>query len=326
MPAAKYEQAPILVAGEDKVAFSLTICLLQAGHVVTLYTKEPEKAQIAINTHVMDINAQVTNNSAGSLCLENLELTTSLDNQKSYQLAIATTREDLTQKQAFIQQLEQILPADAVIAISMESMALSTLQAVAQHPNRIIGANWVEPVHTTYFLELISNAQTEPELLESFCRIAATSWQKAPYVVKEYGIRSRMMGALVREAFYLIEKGYVGVEDIDRACRNDAGYYLPFAGNFRYMDLMGTYAYGMVMKDLNPELSKDQHLPAFFTELLAQGKNGMTDNNGFYNYQAGEAEKWEAVFRQFSYQIQQIIQKYPFNYTEATTVAGKAFV
>lgn len=326
MPAAKYQQAPILVAGEDKVAFSLTVCLLQAGHAVTLYTKEPEKAQIAINTHVKDIKAQVNGDQTGNVCLDNLELTTNLNNQQSYQLAIATTREDLVEKQAIIQQLEQILPTDAVIAISSESIALSTLQAVARHPNRIIGANWVEPVHTTYFLELISNAQTEPELLENFCRRAATSWQKDPYVVKEYGIRSRMMGALVREAFYLIEKGYVGVEDIDRACRNDAGYYLPFAGNFRYMDLMGTYAYGMVMKDLNPELAKDQHLPAFFTELLAQGNNGMTDNNGFYKYQAGEAEKWEAVFRRFSYQIQQIIQKYPFNYTEATTVTGKAFV
>src|SRR5690606_22811349 len=95
-------------------------------------------------------------------------------------------------------------------------------------------------------------------------------------------IRSRLLAALVREAFYLIENGYVGVEDIDRACRNDAGYYLPFAGNCRYMDLMGTWAYGTVMADLNPELSNASHLPDFFNQILAERGTGLANVKVFF--------------------------------------------
>ncbi|MGH2645825.1 MAG: 3-hydroxyacyl-CoA dehydrogenase family protein, partial [Chitinophagaceae bacterium] len=104
------------------------------------------------------------------------------------------------------------------------------------------------------------------------------------------------------------------VEDIDRACRNDAGYYLPFAGNCRYMDLMGTYAYGMVMQELNPDLSKDGEVAPFFKRIVEQGGMGMQNGNGFYQYDANEAKKWDQKFRRFSYQIEKIISKYPFNY------------
>ena len=124
---------------------------------------------------------------------------------------------------------------------------------------------------------------------------------------------------MVREAFYLVENGYASVEDVDRACRNDAGYYLPFAGNCRYMDLMGTYAYGMVMKYLNPDLSKDRHLPDFFMNIINEGGLGLENGKGFYQYTKEEINLWRDIVSTFSYQIEKIINKYPFNYKEINT-------
>jgi len=119
---------------------------------------------------------------------------------------------------------------------------------------------------------------------------------------------------MVREAFYLVQNRYASIEDIDRACRNDAGYYLPFAGNFRYMDLMGTYAYGLVMKDLNKELSTESIIPEFFKKIMEEGGKGMENKNGFYQYNEEEVKKWNKLFNSFSYKIKRIIEKYPFNY------------
>ena len=76
------------------------------------------------------------------------------------------------------------------------------------------------------------------------------------------------------------------------------------------MDLMGTYMYGIVMKDLNPELCNSNHIPKFFKDIIEQGGEGMKNNHGIYSYQNGDTEKWDEVFRTFSYQIQEIIQKY----------------
>src|SRR5690606_15688438 len=184
-------------------------------------------------------------------------------------------------------------------------------------PKRIIALNWTEPAHTTFFLEVVTDKNTSEELIRDLVEVAQKEWQKDPYVLTNgLGIRSRMMAALLREAFGLIEKGYVGVEDIDRACRNDAGYYLPFSGHFRYMDLMGTYLYGVVMKELNPELSKESHVPAFFTDLIQQGAEGMENNKGFYTYSEEEKQQLTLSFKKFSYEMKYLISEYAHDFLE----------
>ena len=158
---------------------------------------------------------------------------------------------------------------------------------------------------------MFCTAGTNQELVQAVFGEAKQHWQKDPYLLKNgRGIRSRMLTALMREAFFLVENDYVRIEDIDRACRNDAGYYLPFAGNFRYMDLMGAYMYGVVMQDLNPELSKDKHIPEFARKLFKSGAEGMQNGKGFYEYEEGEAEEWDNKFRKFSHEIKDVISKY----------------
>lgn len=87
------------------------------------------------------------------------------------------------------------------------------------------------------------------------------------------------------------------------------------------MDLMGTYAYGMVMKDLNPDLSREKALPAFFARILSEGGLGIQNGSGLYTYTPKEANRWQKTFREFSYRIEEIIDKYPFNYQRNDTPA-----
>jgi 3-hydroxybutyryl-CoA dehydrogenase len=307
---------PILVVGDRKLAYNITVCLLHAGHPVTLFTDNKMAALKCINAHFDDMYKQEYNVFADN----KFNIIDSLGYEENCKIAIVVTNEDLSRKKAIIRKIEHILDNQALIAINTESIPLSAIQQNARHPERIIGANWAEPVHTTYFLEIISNEKTQKDLVSDFYSTARKYWKKDPYILKkDNGIRARMMSAMVREAFYLVEKGYVSIEDIDRSCRNDAGYYLPFAGNCRYMDLMGTYIYGIVMKDLNSELAKGSHIPGFFTKIIEQGGKGMENSKGFYVYQDGDVEKLNNSFRKFSYQIQRIIGKYLFNYKEESS-------
>lgn len=303
----KLRQQHFLIAGSNKLAVSVCVCLLRAGNEVTLLHDDPSDVFIQINRHITDLQKHT----GEFLNSHHLHITGSPGRSGGYDIAIAITNENVFEKIAVIKELEDHLATDALIAVNMESIALSTLQHHAKHPDRIIGANWTEPAYTTYFLEIITNSITPHQLAGDFYNLAKESWHKDPYLLtNDKGIRTRMMCALLREAFYLVENNYVKIEDIDRACRNDAGYYLPFAGNFRYMDLMGTYMYGVVMQDLNPELSKSTHIPQFCRDILNNGAKGMENNKGFYNYEPGEAEQWEETFREFSYRIRHIIGKY----------------
>lgn len=313
MDSLKYTHHRILLKGTTKLTASIAVCLLRAKQQVTVFDDSPSPVMERIGQHVRDVAERL----GEQIDTQNLSYIKSFDDAKIYTIAIVISNENADEKLAAIKELEEHLPPDALIAITSESIALSCLQKFAKCPARIIGVNWAEPAHTTYFMEIITNQNTDPQLAEDFCYLAKHQWQKDPYVLKsDFGIRSKMMSALVREASYLVENNYVTVEDIDRACRNDAGYYLPFAGNLRYMDLMGTYMYGIVMQDLNPELSKNTQIPLFCQQLIDGGGKGMSNRKGFYDYEEGEVEQWEQTFRTFSYQIQQIIYKYPFKYME----------
>lgn len=307
----KFKGESVWIAGNQPIAYSLVACLVQGGHRVKLLTPDPAAATEAIGR----LHRELTGIGREGCPADSFDILTTLPEKDACKIAFILSEEVLSEKKVLIARIEKVLPPEAMIAVNTESIPLSHLQADTLHPGRVIGANWVEPVHTTCFLEIITNESCDPAIASELMQLARTRWGKDPYqVTRDVGVRAKMFAAMVREAFYLVQNGYASVEDIDRACRNDAGYYLPFAGNFRYMDLMGTYAYGMVMKELNPELSKETTPPPFFEEILARGAYGMDTGEGFYHYEEGEVDRWHERIRDFSYQIEEIIRKYPFNY------------
>ncbi len=316
----KYERSPVLIIGNGKLLYSVAACLLDADHPVTLITEDENKdcALKNIKSHIFELS-KITHKKSK---INQLEILSNPGNKSDHKIAIAVTGENLLEKISMIEQMEKNLPADSILCINTESIPISFLQQTCNYPERLLGVNWTEPAHTTFFLELIINANTNKELADHLFNLAKNRWGKDPYIVSgDTSIRAKILSAMAREAFYLVQNEYASIEDIDRACRNDAGYYLPFSGNFRYMDLMGTYAYGLVMKDLNPELSKDADIPSFLEEIIEQGGLGMENNKGFYKYGDGNVKQWNETFAKFSYQIQNIINKYPFSHKEKSSIA-----
>lgn len=304
-------KAPIVVMGKDKTAISLAICVLIAGNEVVLVTTAAD-AESAVADLV-----RYGDNILHASATDRLCMLASLPQRLAASTVMIVSDESAEEKSRLLQQVAAVVPDDATVTVNTEGIPLEELQTGLPHPERLLGANWVEPVHTTSFLEVITNDTTSDSVAEAFCRVAKLFWGKDPYRLRRgVGIRSKIMAALVREACYLIENGYATVEDIDRACRNDAGYYLPFAGNFRYMDLMGTTAYGLVMKDLNPELCNNPQVSKLLTSIVNNGGAGMENKRGFYNYPNGEAQHWEERMKVFSHEIKDLMAKYPFNYVE----------
>lgn len=302
---------PVLLAGNDKLISSIAICLQQAGHPVVIFTPEPNLIKEQIHLHVKDMELhdyEVRQHPA-------FQVTDALSDNIEAGLAIVVTHEDLSEKKDILRRVTRKVFSDTIVMINTESIPLHTLQDDCICPDRILGANWTEPAHTTFFLELIVNQTVQQKCTDKILSLATSYWKKDPYVVTgESSIRSRLIAALAREAFYLVQNGYATIEDIDRACRNDPGYYMPFCGYFRYMDLMGTYAYGMVMRELNPDLSKEVESPAFFNKMIESGAEGMKNHKGFYQYSEKEMKDWNILFREFNYRIHEIMKRYPFNH------------
>jgi len=242
---------------------------------------------------------------------ENLiEITDVIPVGQEFDMVIIPEIRDRAEAKSYFSQLDKT-DKIKMLAIGTEFIPLSEIQALTKTPSIVVGANWTEPAHTTYFLELVQNDTTDPDLVKKLSTIAEEEWGKDPYTIKgELGIRSKMVCALLREAFDMVKNEYATVEDIDRACKNDPGTYMPLVGNFRYMDIMGTYAYGMVMRELNKELSVDNTMPDFVKELEDNKHLGIKSGKGFYDYPGAKAKEIRSDMRDFSYRIRSLMDKY----------------
>jgi len=301
----------ICLVGEGKDLSGIALCLGNSGHKVFLIGNELPKTALSkeLDAHPL------------------ISLDPDWSTLKTANLIIANTSENIGLKKELLGKIAQNTSQDALIGINSESYHLEDLQEEFPNPECLIGLNWVYPAHQTFFLEVITNNQTKIAPVEALIKLAKDKWEKDPYLLSNgKGIRSRLLAAMARESFYLIDNGYAEPIDIDRACRNDPGYYLPFAGNFRYMDLMGTFIYGVVMKDLNPELSQEKTPSKLMTSKINAGKSGVEDGEGFYSYSENEVETFEKDFLKFNIKIKVLMERYPFegeNNSQQTNPEGK---
>lgn len=299
---------PVLVIDKGNLSHSVAACLARSGHRVTVVSDDPENSERSINELLSESQELLPTPSP----VGKTQVINDTAELGSFDLIIVISKDQEEEKREIIAKAGNHLSPNGTMAVNMLSVDLSEIQQGFNFSERIVGLNWVAPAHTTFFLEIIGNTTTNQEHLLRIKEKAA-SWGKDAYVLNSgFSVKARMAAALTREALYLVSNGYATPEDIDRNCRNDSGYYLPFAGNARYMDLMGTYAYGVVMKDLNQHLSKDSTLDQNSSDLLKNGHLGMQTGKGFFEYDDEEVAEWIQKMNTFSYKIHQVIKTFPF--------------
>jgi len=161
-------------------------------------------------------------------------------------------------------------------------------------------------------MEVICGNRTDVKNAERVLRFARR-WNKEPTLVRRDirgFIANRLMYAMMREAFYLVENGYATPADVDRSVRNDMGYWITMAGPFRFMDLTGIPAYAAVMRDLLPDLCRNTQVPKLMQQLTESGARGISNAKGFYSYTPAQTKRWEKRFLEFSYDIRALALKY----------------
>ncbi len=312
------EKISIGTVGLGLMGSSIATCILAAGHPVTSLVKQMSKAGKAkerILVFLKQLQAEGFLQEDPDTIIERLTITDNVSLLANHEVVIESIIENIDEKKSVFQKLEAVLSPTAIIGSNTSAIPISILQKGLKHPERLLGIHWGEPAHITRFLEVICGDQSDIQYAHKIVNLSQ-GWNKEPSVLKKDirgFITNRLMYAMMREAFYLVENGYATIEDIDRSLRNDLGYWITFAGPFRFMDLTGIPAYLTVMKDLFPELSNSTKVPALIEDLVTAGAKGVSNAHGFYPYTKETAEKWEKLFVEFTYDIRKLAEKYPQN-------------
>jgi 3-hydroxybutyryl-CoA dehydrogenase len=310
------QEIPVGIVGLGLMGCSIVTCLLIAGHPVVALAPVPDDllhAENRIREHLEKSfrNGLVSNEP--DFYFQNLTITQDYANLAACRLVNECTIENIDIKESVYKKIEASIAAEALLTSNTSAIPISALQKLTSHPARFLGLHWTEPAHTTRFLEIICGDDTDIANGE-FLYELSHKWGKEPILVRKDiagFITNRLMYAMYREAINLVENGYATIEDVDRSCRNNAGYFMTFVGVFRWMDLTGVPAYHTVMKNLLPTLHNGTAVPELIDKVVREGGRGVANGKGFYDYAPGEAKLWEETFTEFTYEVRDLALRYP---------------
>lgn len=304
------------VVGMGLMGTSIAACLLGAGHRLACVEADPAKLRTApkrLRELLTDAWTRRLIFATPDRLMERAIISGDFAVLKDAGIVVESTIESIDIKRQVIRNIEAAVPAGALIGSNTSAIPVTLLQEGAQHPERILGLHWAEPANITRFMEIICGKETSLTNAQKAVRLAR-QWGKEPSLLRRDirgFITNRIMYAMLREAFYLVEAGYATIADVDRSLRNDYGYWITFAGPFRFMDLTGIPAYAAVMKDLFPDLNCSTGVPRLMQKVVHSGAHGVSNAKGFYRYTPAQAKRWEQLFLEFSHEIRDLAGKYP---------------
>ena len=310
-------QWPVGVIGQGLMGRSIVTCLLAAGHRVHGVTTTParlktSRRQLLASLRELKREGLLRRTNPES-ALKRFSISCDYADLAGCRLVAESVREDLDIKKDVIRRIEEAVDRRTIIGTNTSALPITMLQEDARHPERVLGIHWAEPAHITRFLEVICGDRTR---LANAGKVMALAqrWGKEPSLLRREirgFITNRIMYAMIREAFHLVDSGICTVEDVDRTVRNDIGWWVTLTGIFRWMDLTGIHSYAAVMRDLNPELSDTPKVSPLMRKVAGSGARGTQNRRGFYKYTKASAARWERMFIRFTYDIRRLALKYP---------------
>jgi 3-hydroxyacyl-CoA dehydrogenase len=117
-------------------------------------------------------------------------------------------------------QLDELLPAEVIIASSSSGLTMSEIQLGARsHPERCVIGHPFNPPHLVPLVEIVGGAKTSEETILRVAEFYTALGKRTVRLHKEVPghVANRLQSALSREVYYLVAEGVVTAADADTA-------------------------------------------------------------------------------------------------------------
>jgi len=123
-------------------------------------------------------------------------------------------------KRKLYAQLDELLPADVIIASSSSGLTMSEIQSACRsHPERCVIGHPFNPPHLVPLVEIVGGTKTSEETLQRVAEFYTTLGKRTVRLHKEVPghVANRLQSALSREVYHLVAEGVVTASDADTA-------------------------------------------------------------------------------------------------------------
>ena len=221
-----------------------------------------------------------------SFILNRVETTSrELLNGNSVGFAIEAVFEDLSVKQKLLGDIAKAIPAEAIIATNTSSLSVSKIADSIEHPERVVGMHFFNPVEKMPLVEIVVGNRTSDKTIAVIAALTA-KLGKYPIIVKDVPgfLVNRILSPYLNEAACMLQEGY-SIEDIDTSA---VKFGMPM-GPIRLLDEVGLDVAAHVSEIMIAGYGDRMRAPTFAKTLTNHGRMGKKSGAGFYDFEDGKA-------------------------------------
>jgi 3-hydroxybutyryl-CoA dehydrogenase len=284
----------VTVIGAGTMGNGIAHVFAQSGFRVKLVDVNPTQLERALQTITKNLDRQVSK----SLLTEEekqaalARLSTETDLIKGVsdaQLVVEAATENTELKLSIFRQLDELAPANAILATNTSSISITKIAAATGRPGLVIGMHFMNPVPVMKLVEIINGYATKQEVTDT---IAALTQQlgKLPCVVNDYPgfIANRILMPMINEAVYSLYEGVAGVEAIDTVMKTGMAHPM---GPLQLADFIGLDVCLSILHVLHDGFGNPRYAPCpLLVNMVTAGKLGVKSGEGFYQYTTGSKE------------------------------------
>ena len=271
----------VLVVGAGQMGAGIAQVVAASGRDVVLHDPFPgavERGLAVIRKSLEKLEAK-----GGAPAAEVLARVSESPRLVAADLMIEAIIEDPAAKEELFRAADSVLPDGAILASNTSSIPITSLAAVTNRPERVIGMHFFNPVPMLPLVEVIRGLQTSAETAAEIVQLAR-DLGKVPAEAHDFPgfVSNRILMPFINEAAYALLEGVAEAEAIETIAK--LGFAHPL-GPLALADLIGLDTCVAIMDVLHTGLGNPKYAPCpILRQYVAAGRLGRKSGRGFYEY------------------------------------------
>jgi 3-hydroxybutyryl-CoA dehydrogenase len=203
---------------------------------------------------------------------------------KDADYVIEAAIEVLDVKRKVFAELDKLAPSHAILATNSSAIVSSRIADATKRPDKVVNLHFFNPALVMKLVEVVKGPHVSDETAQISMDLCEKLKKVGIMIHKEVDgfVLNRILGAITREACWMLEMGVASAEDIDKACVYGAGHPM---GPFRLMDLIGVdLQYTMDIERFKRSGNMADFPAPSVVEKYVHGNYGEKTGKGWYDY------------------------------------------
>ncbi len=292
----------IAVIGAGTMGNGIAHTFAQSGFTVKLIDKNDQNIERAINNIVSNLDRMIAKGTLSEETKQNtisniISYTDLKDGLAGCDLVVEAATENVELKFNIFKQLSELCDHNVILATNTSSISITQIASHVEHPERVIGMHFMNPVPIMKLVEIIRGYSTSDEVTKTIMDLSI-KLGKTPTEVKDYPgfVANRILLPMINEAIEALYNGVAGVYEIDTVMKLGMAHPM---GPLQLADFIGLDVCLSILNVMYDGFKNPKYAPCpLLVNMVMAGKLGVKSGEGFYDYST--SKKAEKVSIQFS--------------------------